>query len=117
MAGEPLAISSQLAPRLDKYPEPLRHALQDGLTHSGFATLGGGDPVHVIATPLRDEPLVIGVLAIFHDAAYIEQQTAALWRRALIGVAIQTFLIALITLLTIRMGLGRPLEAHHRVAA
>ncbi|HTS48318.1 MAG TPA: trehalose-6-phosphate synthase [Bryobacteraceae bacterium] len=110
MAGEPVAISSRLAPRLDKYPEPLRHALQDGLTHSGFATLGGGDPVHVIATPLRDEPLVIGVLAIFHDAAYIEQQTAALWRRALIGVAIQTFLIAIITLLTIRLGLSRPLR-------
>ncbi len=109
MAGEPVAVSARLAPRLDNYPEPVRQALQDGLTHAGFVSLGG-DPVHVIAMPLRDEPLVIGVLAIFHDAAYIEQQTAALWRRALIGVAIQTFLIALITLLTIRLGIARPLK-------
>jgi len=109
MAGEPVAVSSRLAPRLDNYPEPVRQALQDGLTHAGFVSLGG-DPLHVIAMPLRDEPLVIGVLAIFHDAAYIQQQSAALWRRALIGVAIQTFLIALITLLTIRIGIARPLK-------
>ena len=109
MAGEPVAVSSRLAPRLDSYPEPVRQALQDGLTHAGFVSLGG-DPLHVIAMPLRDEPLVIGVLAIFHDAAYIQQQSAALWRRALIGVAIQTFLIALITLLTIRIGIARPLK-------
>ena len=36
-------------------------------------------------------------------------QAAALWRRALIGVAIQTLLIGCITLLTIRWGFGRPL--------
>jgi trehalose-6-phosphate synthase len=108
-AGEPLAISSRLAPRLDKYPEPIRQAIQDGLTHAGFVTLVG-DPVHLIAMPLRLDPVVIGILAIFHDAAYIDQQTAALWRRTLIGVAIQTFLIALITLLTVRLGFGRPLK-------
>ena len=108
-AGEPLAISSRLAPRLDQYPDPIRQAIQDGLTHAGFVTLVG-DPVHLIAMPLRLDPVVIGILAIFHDAAYIDQQTAALWRRTLIGVAIQTFLIALITLLTIRLGFGRPLK-------
>jgi len=108
-SGQPLAISSRLAPRLDKYPEPLRQSLQDGLTHAGFARLGD-DLVHVIAMPLRDDPLVIGILAIFHDAAYLDVQTAALWRRALIGVGIQTFLIAVITLLTIRFGFGRPLK-------
>ncbi len=108
-AGEPLAISSRLAPRLDKYPDPIRQAIQDGLTHEGFVTLAG-DPVHLIAMPLRLDPVVIGILAIFHDAAYIDQQTAALWRRTLIGVAIQTFLIALITLLTVRLGFGRPLK-------
>jgi trehalose-6-phosphate synthase len=107
--GRPLAISSKLAPRLDQSPEPVRLAIQDGLTHSAFIHLGE-EPMHVIAMPLREDPSVIGVLAIFHDAAYIDQQTAALWRRALIGVAIQTVLIALITLLTIQFGFGRPLK-------
>ncbi len=108
-SGEPLAISSRLVPRLDQSPGPVRQAVQDGLTHADFVTLAG-DPFHVIAMPLREDPKVIGILAIFHDAAYIDQQTAALWRRALTGVAIQTVLIALITLLTVRLGFGRPLK-------
>jgi trehalose 6-phosphate synthase len=107
-AGDPLAISSRLAPRLSQYPDPVSQAIREGLTHADFVTLGS-EPMHVIAMPLRDDPHVIGILAIFHDAAYIDMQTAALWRRALIGVSIQTLLIAFITLLTIRVGFGRPL--------
>ena len=108
-AGKPLAISSRLTPRLDKYPAPIRQTIQDGLTHADFLALGG-DPVHVIAMPLRNDPAVIGVLSIFHDAAYIDQQTTALWRRALIGIAIQTALIGFITLLMIRLTLRQPLR-------
>jgi len=109
-AGEPLAISSRLAPRLDRQPEPVRQAVDDGLTHAGFLTLSG-DPVHVIAMPLRGGvPSVVGILTIFHDAAYIDRQTAASWRHELIGVGVQTFVIALITLLTIRVSFGRPLK-------
>jgi len=107
--GAPLAISSQLTPRLDKYPAPIRQTIQDGLTHADFVALAG-DPVHVIAMPLRQDPAVIGVLSIFHDTAYIGQQTAALWRRALIGIAIQTALIGFITLLTIRLSMRQPLK-------
>src|SRR6185295_15020254 len=52
MGGEPLAISSGLGWRLDKKPAPLLHAIQDGLTHAEFIKLGG-DPMHVVALPLR----------------------------------------------------------------
>jgi trehalose-6-phosphate synthase len=106
--GELLTISSGLAGRLDQVPAPILQSLADGLTHAGFLRLGG-DPMHVVALPLRRDPAVIGILSIFHDTAYIDVQAAALWRRALIGVAIQTLLIGCITLLTIRWGFGRPL--------
>jgi trehalose-6-phosphate synthase len=106
--GELLTMSSGLAGRLDQVPSPVRQALGDGLTHAAFLQLGG-DPMHVVALPLRRDPYVIGILSIFHDTAYIDAQAAALWRRALIGVAIQTLLIGCITLLTIRWGFGRPL--------
>ena len=105
--GKPLAVSSSLVARIDQVPGPVTAALHDSLTHSGFLKLGG-EPTHVVAVPLRQDPLVIGVLAVFHDAAYIDRQSAALWRRALVGVAIQTVLIGIITLLTIRWGFGRP---------
>src|SRR5580704_6799407 len=106
--GSLLTMSSGLAGRLDQVPAPVRQAVNDGLTHAGFLQLGGG-PMHVVVLPLRQDPLMIGILAIFHDTAYIDAQAAALWRRALIGVAIQTLLIGCITLLTIRWGFGRPL--------
>jgi trehalose-6-phosphate synthase len=107
-SGQILTISSGLAGRLDQVPAPVLQAFGDGLTHAGFLRLGG-DPMHVVALPLRHDPAVIGILSIFHDTAYIDLQAAALWRRALIGVAIQTILIGCITLLTIRWGFGRPL--------
>ena len=107
-SGGLIAITSGLAARLDRVPLPIVQSLGDGLTHAAFLQLSG-DPMHVVALPLRHDPNVIGNLSIFHDTAYIDAQAAALWRRALIGVAIQTLLIGCITLLTIRWGLGRPL--------
>jgi trehalose-6-phosphate synthase len=107
-SGELVTASSGLAGRLDQVPAPVLQAMGDGLTHAAFLRLGG-DPMHVIALPLRHDSLVIGILSIFHVTAYIDLQAAALWHRALIGVAIQTLLIGCITLLTIRWGFGRPL--------
>lgn len=106
--GELLVINSGLAAHLDQMPRPAVQAMEDGLTHAAFLQLGG-DPMHVVAMPLRHDPSVIGILSIFHDTAFIDVQTAARWRRALIGVAIQMLLIGFITLVTIRWGFGRPL--------
>jgi trehalose-6-phosphate synthase len=108
-AAEPLAISSALSPRLKDVPPPVTEALADGWTHDSFLSISN-TPMFVVALPLRDGPNLIGVLAVFHDSSDIDLQTAALWRRALTGVAIQTALIVGITLLTIRLGLGRPLH-------
>jgi trehalose 6-phosphate synthase len=105
---QPLAITAGLAPRLDPVPPPLLQAMHDGLAHAGFLTLGD-DPMHVVVLPLHDDPSPIGLLAVFHDTAYISARIAGLWRRALIGVAVQTLLIGCITLLTLRFGYGRPL--------
>ena len=109
MTGEPLAMSSSLVSRLEEDPPVVRKAEEDGLAHTAFTKLDG-NPVHVVALPLRGDSSIVGALAIFNDATYIDLQAAALWRRALIGVAVQTLLIAFITLLTLRLGFGRPLR-------
>jgi alpha,alpha-trehalose-phosphate synthase [UDP-forming] len=79
---------------------------ENGYAH--FVTLGG-IPMHVATVPLRVDSELLGFLAIFHDAAYIDSRALAAWRRALLTVTIQTLLIASITLLTIRWAIGRPL--------
>ena len=108
VSGDLLAMSSGLGMYLNQVPKPVREALSDGLAHAGFLRSAGGS-MHIVALPLRDEPSVIGVLTVFHDTAFIDLQASAFWRRALIGVAIQTLLIGVITLLTIRWGFGRPI--------
>ena len=107
----PLVSSVGLTTRLNgAVPEAVTQALADSQTHSEFTTLGK-TPAHVVALPLRNgDGETVGVLALFHDSSYIDLETITLWQHALIGVAVQTALIALITLLTIRWGLGRPLR-------
>lgn len=107
--GAPLAITRGLASRVDKNPAAVAQAIEEGWPSTAILKLPGG-PLHVAAIPLRAEGKINGVLAIFHDAAYIRLQSSALWERALFGVAIQTVLIVSITLLTIRWGVGQPLN-------
>jgi trehalose 6-phosphate synthase len=83
-------------------------AIADGWARAEFIKSGGGR-MHVAALPLRVNAMVVGALAIFDDTAYIDTQAAALWRRAFVGVAIQTILIVSVTLLFIRWGVGQPM--------
>ena len=108
-AGEPLATTAGLRARLAKNPEAISQALEAGWARAEFMA-GTGSPLHVAALPLRAGATILGVLAIFHDASYIDYQIAELWRRAFLGVAIQTLLIVSITLLTLRWGIGRPVQ-------
>jgi hypothetical protein len=108
-AGEALATTAGLQARLASTPEVIQQAIDAGWARSEFIR-GTAGPLHVAALPLRAADMVIGALAIFHDASYIDYQAAELWRRALIGVAIQTLLIVGITLLMLRWGIGRPLR-------
>ncbi len=113
LSGEQLAMSSGLVGSLVGTQSAVEKTEKDGLPHTGFVTLDGA-LTHIAALPLRSaDTSLIGALAIFHDASYIDRQASALWRRALLGVAVQTLLITFITLLTLRLGLGRPL---HRTA-
>ena len=69
-----------------------------------------GGLMHVFALPLSGDAGTLGALAVFHDAAFIESQSADTLRRALASVAIQTLLIVPVTLLVLRWGLGQPIE-------
>ncbi len=104
-----LAVTEGLEARVDRTPAVVSQAIRDDYAEGAFIDAPGGR-LHVAAVPLRDDTFVIGALAVFHDTAYIDAQAAALWQRALTGVAIQTLLIGSIVLLTIRWGVGRPMQ-------
>src|ERR1700730_12543640 len=49
-------------------------------------------------------------LAVFHDADFIRQQSAVIWRQTLIHVSLEVLLIVLITFLIIRWSLVSPIS-------
>ncbi len=106
---EPLAISSGFARRVGDDPALLPKRGEQAGPAGKFVKLATGT-IHMVTLPLTQDDAFIGTLSLFHDAAYIDLQAAAMWRRAFTGVFIQTILIVAVTLLTLRWGVGRPLR-------
>ena len=75
--GQPLAVSSDLEARLANSPG----VAQEGWRVSGGEFFKAGESlIHVFELPIRAGTTIIGGLAIFHDASYIDARRAALWR-------------------------------------
>jgi len=99
--GRLLAVTSALAPRLTSQPTAV--AMAETLNH-GYGEFVRLDqiPMYIYALPLVSENHVVGALAIFHEAGFIEAQSLRLWRDTFLGVLVQTLFITLATLLIIR---------------
>jgi trehalose-6-phosphate synthase len=107
--GKVLAESSTLATRLTPPAVPLQQ-MQTALQGSGeFVTLGG-TPMHAYYMPLQRDGKFAGVLAIFHDASYIEAQSDRIWRDTVWHVVAQVLLIVFITVLIIRWTVILPIS-------
>jgi trehalose 6-phosphate synthase len=107
--GEILAESSNLVDRMDPPPVPLARINSSDGGFSQFLELGGR-PMNVYYLPLHGRSSVNGILAIFHDASYIEAQSARIWRETLWHVIAQVLLIVLITVLIIRWTIILPIS-------
>ena len=83
--------------------------IQSGWRLGGFLTLGG-NPMHAYYMPLHQDGDFAGVLAIFHDASYIEAQSDRIWRDTVWHVIAQVLLIVFITVLIIRWTVILPIS-------
>jgi alpha,alpha-trehalose-phosphate synthase [UDP-forming] len=108
--GDVLAESSSLANQFTAPPVPLERVKKDGQPVSEFLRLNN-KPMHAYYLPLRDdESSISGVLAIFHDASYIEAQSERIWRETVWHVIAQVLLIVLVTALIIRWTIVLPIS-------
>ncbi|MGD0497430.1 MAG: trehalose-6-phosphate synthase [Bryobacteraceae bacterium] len=108
-AGAPLAATTGPAALLGRTPHAVSRALSKGWACGEMLTVADA-PMQIAAIPLRSGAAVTGALAIVNDAGYIVARSRVLWRRALLGVAVQTVVIAGITLLWVRWSVWRPLR-------
>ena len=97
-----------LATRLGTDPPPLDRSVFEG---NGWSHFFGSGPTaaHLYAVPIRVDGSVVGALAVFHDASYIEAQNTQLWRDTFMHVLMQMLLIAAITVLVVRWSVERPI--------
>jgi trehalose 6-phosphate synthase len=109
-AGNVLAESSSLANQFTPPPVPLDQVKKDGQPVSEFLRLAN-KPIHAYYMPLRDDGSSIsGVLAIFHDASYIEAQSKRIWQETVWHVIAQVLLIVFVTVLIIRWTIVLPIS-------
>ena len=113
-SDRPLASTANLSARVPMLPVVVQHAAQQGAAAAEYFKVDGR-LMHVFALPLHADiagadDALLGALAVYHDAAFIQAQSVSYVRSALASVAIQTLLIVPVTLLVLRWGLGRPIE-------
>jgi trehalose 6-phosphate synthase len=88
---------------------PLDQIEKDDAGVSEFLKLGG-TAMHAYYLPLHSGAKLSGVLAIFHDADYIEAQSKSIWRETIWHVIAQVLLIVFLTLLIIRWTVVLPIS-------
>ena len=107
-SGNVLAASSSL----DRYtvpPVPLARVTTANEGVSEFLDLGG-TPMNAYYLALHDGDSLAGVLAIFHDASYIEAQSKRIWRETIWHVIAEVLLVVFVTVLIIRWTIVLPIS-------
>ncbi|MCL5671809.1 MAG: trehalose-6-phosphate synthase, partial [Acidobacteria bacterium] len=105
--GNKIAVASALEAQLDIAPSAVRQAIFRDRGVSQFFNLNGV-PMEVYALPIHGNQGVEGVLALFHNASFIEAQSFRLWRDTFLRLLVETLLIAFICLLIIRISILEP---------
>jgi trehalose 6-phosphate synthase len=106
--GAVLAVTPGLARWLSKQPHAANQSLANNHGMSEFVRAGNAT-LNIYAVPLHKDKEIVGALVIVHDVAYINAQTARVWRQTFLRVLIQCLLIALITLLIVRWSITGPI--------
>ena len=107
-AGENVAKTAGMDDSWRAALPEIQPAIASKQTYASFQTLNG-KLTHVYVLPLRDEVKDLGALVVFHDASFIQRQTAHLWWNTFLAVLAQAAFIVLVTLLIIRWSIMGPL--------
>ena len=107
--GRVLAESSSLENNFTPPALPLDRLKSGGDPVSEFLHVGD-KPMHVYYLPLDGEKGLSGILAIFHDATFVEAQSSRIWKETIWHVIAQVLLVVLVTVLIIRWTIVLPIS-------
>ncbi len=106
--GQSIVITPGLAPQLAAEPSVVEQAATNGQSAGQYIRLGDAS-VYIYAVPLHQDEMVVGALAIVHDASYIDAQSRRVWRATFLRVLVLVFLMTLTTLLIVRWSIAGPI--------
>jgi alpha,alpha-trehalose-phosphate synthase [UDP-forming] len=106
--GRPDLVSPGLVARLGIELPFIDPSVLEGNERGHFFG-SGASAAYLYAVPIRADGSIVGALAVFHDASYIEDQNAKLWRDTFLHVLMQMLLIAAITVVVVRWSVERPI--------
>ena len=108
--GITLAVSSNFKTRYNYVPPPTLFppANAQGFAFGQFVSIGE-KAMHIYFLPLRRMSEAAGYLTVFHDASYIEAQSARVWRDTLWHVVAQVLLVVFIIFLIVRWTILSPI--------
>ena len=106
--GRILAESSSLQAQFTPPAVPT-DKLANGQPVSEFLK-AGDKPIHAYYLPLNGSSGMTGILAIFHDASFIEAQSERIWRETVWHVIAQVLLVVLVTVVIIRWTIVLPIS-------
>ncbi len=107
--GHVLAESSGFAARFTPPRVPFDQLTKQDQGYGEFLKLNDTE-MHAFYLPLAEGDARTGVLAVFHDASYIEAQSNRIWRETLWHVIAQVLLVVLVTVLILRWTIVQPIS-------
>lgn len=106
--GTILASTPELRQKIPQpFPEAVRSFLENR-AESGFINIEGSR-TYVYVLPLAGEEALLGTMALFHDASYIDVRLMEIGKHNLLRFLAHTLLIVLITLIVVRWSITGPI--------
>lgn len=108
--GNALASTPELKPKISQpFPQAVS-SITENRPIEGFMDIND-KKTYIYALPLSAEDKTIGILAIFHDASYIDVRLLEIWKHNLLRFLTLSILIVIITLLIVRWSITGPIAS------
>ncbi|MFA4829252.1 MAG: trehalose-6-phosphate synthase [Thermodesulfovibrionales bacterium] len=106
--GNALASTPELKPKISQpFPQAVS-SITENRPIEGFMDIND-KKTYIYTLPLLAEDKPIGILAIFHDASYIDVRLLEIWKHNLLRFLTLSILIVIITLLIVRWSITGPI--------
>ena len=109
--GDLFTVSENLSAEVTDDASIPKLAMDADGAEGGFLSTQNGEKVYVFSTPLHQDEKIIGALAVYQRADYIDASIRQIWKTNLIRLLLQAILFSVAVVLILRWIIFRPILA------